>query len=125
MQLSELSRFVTPGTDLWPDPTTPLVHDRVSIAVASTLTTSLALICVNRVTLNVEQAWKGPGRRLRARFDHAGTTYDLSVTDPLFEAKYTVRGLGTYNLGRCYLTISLGEEFNGAAYKLVAAIFEL
>lgn len=124
MQWSELQRFATPSVALWPDPTAPQVHDRVSISVASTLSTSLALICVNSVALKVERRRFGPDLRLRARFAHGGTIYNLSVTDPLYEAKYTVRPLGTYTLGRCYLTISLGEEFKGDAYKLVAAIFE-
>ncbi|MFF9673890.1 hypothetical protein ACF1GS_19710 [Streptomyces eurythermus] len=32
--------------------------------------------------------------------------------------------MGTYRLGESFLTVSLGEEFKGYLYKMVAAIIE-
>lgn len=46
------------------------------------------------------------------------------MTDPVYERRYLAEEDGLYDLGECYLTVSLGEVWEGAAYKLVAAIIE-
>lgn len=51
----------------------------------------------------------------RAIFTYNGVSYNLAITDPRFQ--YVENNLDYY-----YLTISLGEPFNGYCYKLVAAI---
>ncbi len=57
------------------------------------------------------------GKR-RALFDYNGSAYDLAVTDPKFdEILREQRGLNGI------LCISLGEEYQGYCYKLVATIF--
>jgi hypothetical protein len=61
---------------------------------------------------------------VRARFNHAGRAYALRVTDPVREAEFRAEGLGRYRLGESFLTVSLGEEYKGNFYKLVAAIVE-
>ena len=45
-----------------------------------------------------------------------------SVTDPGWERTYLAKLNGTYDIGACYLTISLGEPYEDACYKLIAAI---
>ena len=47
-----------------------------------------------------------------------------SVTDPTYERRYLGKINGEYQLGACYLAVSLGEPYNNACYKLVAAIIE-
>ena len=42
----------------------------------------------------------------------------------LTNARYLAKLDGTYDVGECYLTISLGEPYQRACYKLVAAIIE-
>lgn len=48
--------------------------------------------------------------------------YHLWVTDPRVERTLLAKPDGVYELGECYLTISLGEPFNGNCSKLIAAI---
>ena len=55
-------------------------------------------------------------------FRHGDREYGLWVTDPGWERTYLAKLNGTYNVGECYLTISLGERYQDACYKLIAAI---
>lgn len=48
--------------------------------------------------------------------------YALWVTDPIYEREYLAKEDGRYGIGASYLTISLGEPFEGGTYKLIAAI---
>ena len=41
---------------------------------------------------------------------------------PPIQRKYLAKLDGNYEIGECYLTISLGEPYQGACYKLIAAI---
>ncbi len=61
---------------------------------------------------------------MRAEFRYAGSTYILKVTDSTYEERFRKRGIGTYRLSESFLTVSLGEEFKGYLYKMVAAIIE-
>ena len=38
---------------------------------------------------------------------------------------YLAQPDGNYEIGECYLTVSLGEPFGDACYKLIAAVIEL
>lgn len=61
-------------------------------------------------------------RRLRGQFTHGGVQHTLSITDPIIERQYLAQANGTYVIGRAVLCISLGEPWQGWAYKLIAAI---
>lgn len=101
-------------------------NDKVPIAAAVGLNYSLRLIQVDGVTLNVFDAgFDRSKRRVQAGFFHGGMYYALWVTDPRYEREYLARPNGEYELGPCFLTISLGEEYKGDCYKLVAAIIPL
>lgn len=96
-------------------------------AEADTLTTSLSLIRVEEVTLQVHapsESFGDPRRVVAARFSFGGAEYALRVTDPLYERTYKAQPNGFYTLGEAFLTVSLGETWDGYAYKLVAAIIE-
>lgn len=62
-------------------------------------------------------------RVVRAEFIYNRTNYRIAVTDPVIEREYKSRGDGRYEVQSVYLCISLGELFNGYAYKLVAGLF--
>lgn len=97
-----------------------LPRDRVPVDAVDALRESLRLIWVPQVTLTV-----GPhfGRRkVRGHFTFFGADFDLGVTDAVFEEHYLNLPDGQYPLGSAYLTISLGEPWEGACYKLIAAI---
>lgn len=88
---------------------------------------SLRLIHAKRIELAVfrpGEAFGNRKRRVQARFRHSDTDYALWVTDPAYERKYLAKLDGVYRIRECYLTISLGERYEGACYKLVAAIIE-
>ncbi len=101
-------------------------HDRVSEAEAAGIQSSLKLIKVDdlAVKVAVEGAEFGNGKRkVRACFSLNGEFYRLAITDPIVERQYLARENGTYDVGEAVLCVSLGELYDGYAYKLVAAVF--
>ena len=102
-------------------------NDKVPEDLTSGVSSSLRLIRVDALELRVfapGEAFGNPKRRVQGRFDHAGHYYALWVTDPVYERGYLSKPDGTYEIGRCYVTVSLGEPFDGSCYKLIAAIME-
>lgn len=86
---------------------------------------SLCLIHVPRLTVRVfvpGQAFGNLKRRVQGQFQFNGANYWLWVTDPRVERDYLAMANGEYTMGACYLTISLGEAFNDAVFKLIAAV---
>ena len=51
-----------------------------------------------------------------------GCDYRLWVADPVYERRYLAKLDGDYVVDDCFLTVSLGEPYQGACYKLVAAV---
>ncbi|MEU5846349.1 dual OB domain-containing protein [Saccharopolyspora shandongensis] len=103
------------------------VNDRVPVEQGYALKDSLKLIRVNRVTMEVRSAHPAsldPTPTVRARFQYEDSEYVLRVTDPVREVKFRTKGRGEYDLGECFLTVSLGEAYQGYFYKLVAAVIE-
>lgn len=103
------------------------VNDRIPIELAVKLENSLKLVRVDKLRLNVCSSGEEFGntkRRVQARFRFAGNNYALWVTDPIIERTYLSREDGEYRLGEKYLTVSLGEPYNGYCYKLVAAVIK-
>jgi len=101
------------------------INDRVPEAQLVPQHGSLRLIYLDRVTLVVGP--KAPDfndmkRVVRAEFTHHRSNYRLDVTDPVIERQYLQRGDGRYVIESAYLCVSLGELYNGYAYKLVATI---
>ncbi|WP_339948831.1 hypothetical protein [uncultured Albimonas sp.] len=100
-------------------------NDRVSEDCADVNAGSLRLIAVNdlQITTRVEGAEFGNGkRRVRGRFSHNGTPHLLSITDPIIEAQYLALPDGQFNIGHAMLCVSLGDAYQGFAYKLIASV---
>ncbi len=126
----ELRRFADPGAPLWVNGhhTQHGRNDRLPLERARSLRSSLRLVGVDALELDVFAPRAEYGdfkRRIKGQFRHAGAEYRLWVTDPAYEATYLNRPNASYTLGACYLTVSLGEPYQGYAYKLIAAIIEL
>ena len=101
------------------------LHDRVSERDANELEDSLYLLHVEDLKIRVfapGAAFDNPKRRVQADFEHRGVHYQLWVTDPVVERKYLAKDDGDYEIGECFLTVSLGEPHKGDCYKLVAAV---
>jgi len=102
------------------------LHDRVEEAAANQLGSSLRLIEVKdlKIVVAVEGAEFGNGKRkVRGHFTLNGAQYWLSVTDPVVERQYLAGEDGEFEVGHAILCVSLGEPYQGYAYKLIAGVF--
>ena len=113
---------------LWEDSSSSCngLHDRVGEAEANELGSSLRLVEVTdfKIVVAVEGAQFGNGKRkVRGHFTYNGAEYWLAVTDPLTERKYLAGQDGEFEVGHAILCISLGEPYEGYAYKLIAGVF--
>lgn len=129
VSVDDLSSMVDGDTPLWIDgySTYNGANDKIPLDLAEQLTSSLALVRAPSVELRVfapGEAFGNSKRRVQARFSLSGTHYALWVTDPVYERRYLAEDNGTYGLGECYLTLSIGEPYNGETFKLVATIVE-
>ena len=100
-------------------------NDKIPLELADSVGDSLRLIHVDNLQLSVfkpSEAFGNSKRRVQGRFRHAGSLYCLWVTDPVCERQYLAKLDGTYPVDECFLTVSLGEPFGGAVYKLIASI---
>ena len=95
------------------------LNDRVPSDTALGLRDSLRLLKVNDLTLLTSV----PGS-VQGRFQYHGTSHWLRVTDPNYHRRYLPQTGDDIEIGECFLTISLGELFQGHSYKLIAAIIQ-
>lgn len=126
---NELTAFQDATGALWLDgySTYNGYNDYIPLALIGGLATSLRLLRVVQLTLRVFKPGETFGntkRRVQGQFSHHGTQYGLWVTDPHYERNYLAKPDGEYQIGPCYLSVSLGEPYSDAVYKLVAAIIE-
>ena len=126
---NDLARFTDPGAPLWTNgySTVNGLNDRIPISRAEALGSSLRFIRIDYLELLVSQPSRDFGnlrRRVQGRFRYADTDYWLRITDPVYERRYLQRPDDSYSIGESYLTVSLGEPYQGYAYKLIAAVIE-
>jgi hypothetical protein len=124
---NDLPRYIDSPKTLWLNGESSYkgINDRVAGANAAKLTNSLYLVEVDSLGLRVHAPGADFGneaRRVSAEFSYRGVTYRLRVTDASIEQEYLAKPDGRYQLRRAYLTVSLGEPYEGFAYKLVAGI---
>ena len=125
--VDDLYRLVDPVGQLWANgfPYSGGLNNRVPESKAKTLDHSLRLIQIDEMALNV-YSHSAPfsnvaRKRINGRFHYGGTEYNMRVTDPLCEREFS--SIGIHQIGKCFLTISLGEAFtDGYCYKLIAAV---
>jgi len=101
------------------------LNDRIPLAQAIELRSSLKLIHVRNLELKVfapGEAFGNTKRRVQARFAFDGMDYWLWVTDPIVERQYLAGSDGEYAVGEAYLTVSIGEPYQDYCYKLVATV---
>lgn len=98
-------------------------NDRVPEDLAASLESSLCLIRANGLQVHISYDLEDNSSQLRGVFRHNGHIYSLRITDPISEKRAEELGPGVIPIdGARFLTISLGEPFEGFAYKLIAAI---
>lgn len=99
-------------------------NDRIPIDMAkASISGSLVLIRPEQLSLIVEEG-SDLLKQVRADFGYRGVPYRLMVTDPEVEKRVIVRPPGAYPVtgAEVFLTVSLGEPYQGFCYKLVAAL---
>lgn len=87
---------------------------------------SLCLIRVPNLTISVSvegAAFNNAKRKVRGAFRYSGHDYRVAITDPKIENQYLAGNDGDYPVGEALLCMSLGDAYNGYAYKLIAAVF--
>ncbi|MBC6412394.1 MAG: DUF488 domain-containing protein [Hyphomonadaceae bacterium] len=124
-----LDQLTDPVADLWTNGMSTYhgQNDKMDIAGANQLDHSLRLVKLSAPRLSVfapGAEFDDSKRRVQACFVHNGKEYRLWVTDPKYERDYLRRGDGKYELGECFVTVSIGQPFRGHVYKLVAAIIQ-
>lgn len=132
-QWRKVGRLTWDGLPQLADPDTPLwtggfnsrggENDQVPVDMAATHDTSPRLVRVNDPIVPVSEPSRPSANYpiLRGRFSHCGGTYCLRITDPVSESGSVNLSCGEYPVRERYLTVSLGEPFEGNAYKLIAA----
>lgn len=125
----DLPAFLDPAEPLWVDgySTYSGMNDAIPLAAMEAVSSSLRLIHLDRLELEVfapGEAFGNAKRRVQGRFSYAGTPYRLWVTDPVYERTYLAKLDGSYEMGECYVTVSLGEEYEDFSYKFIAAVIE-
>jgi hypothetical protein len=97
------------------------LNDRIPEERAGILDRSLYLLKLRSCRIQVQAEWEGK-RQVRAEFSLGAHQHLLKVTDPVTERDYLRRANGRYPLDDVLLCLSLGEPFQGFAYKLVATV---
>jgi hypothetical protein len=100
-------------------------NDRVPLADAPGFNSSLRLIRVNNLKIQVSAEGASFGnmkRKLRGYFTYSFNQYGLSVTDPVTESQYLLGKDGLFPVGEAMLYVSLSEPHQGHAYKLIAGV---
>ncbi len=126
---NDLKKLSEKGGTLWQNEyhTKKGLNDRIPLDQAKDESSSLKLVHVDKLRLNVfapGEAFGDSKRRVQGQFRFAYHQYALWVTDPDIERAYLKRKDGNFNLGECFLTISLGEPYDSYCYKLIAGVME-
>ena len=129
LPFNRLHEWVDQKDDLWINgiSTYQGLNDQVLEQEARAFQYSLCLIPVSDLELRVFTPNTGYGdsqKRVNGHFTYNSMQYRLRMTDNDYEYAYLQKPVGLYYIGSCLLTVSLGEPYNGFAYKLVAAIIE-
>ena len=123
---AELAQFEDAAAPLWINGCSSRngYNDCVPESDAVSLTDSLRLIRVGGLTVTVSEPSRPSANYpiLRGRFNYFGEDYCFRITDPESESGSLSLPYGEYHVGERYLTVSLGEPFEGNAYKLIATI---
>ena len=98
-------------------------NDRVPTAETDALDSSLFVVRVDALRVNVSERPGSPCPVLRGSFRYNEAEYSLRITDAASECRSVGMAYDDYEVGERLLTISLtAEPFEGYCYKLIAAV---
>jgi len=125
MTLEELSNLVDTPETLWGTGTSTKNGKNNFVPIAEITSHSSSLYLVDISNFKVEIRISFGKRDMRGVFSYGGHEYKLSITDLNFEQRFMDKPLGDYEIARTLLTISLGENYEGSFYKLIAGIIPI
>jgi len=98
------------------------INDKIPQELAESLSSSLLLIEPENFMVIIQE--ESGIKKVRGQFDFKGMPYNLAITDPCIENQYLAKSSGQYpaSVKPLYLTVSIGEPYNGNRYKLIAGI---
>ena len=120
---SQVDELIDSPTDLWSpgESSYAFLNNRVLDGYQGGI--SLYLIAVDSLELLVgAKSAQYPKRIVRGKFKYSGVHYSMSVTDPAVEKTFLHKADGSYTIQNPRLCISLGDQFQGYFYKLIAAV---
>ena len=126
-EADDLWNLVDSDCTLWSNESSSMNghNNRIAEDNCEAIDSSLRFIHVDKLKLKVSGPEYGnTTKTVRGLFQHNNSKYKLSVTDTKYEKKYSAKHIGDYELGKCFLTVSLGLPYKNYAYKLIAAIIE-
>lgn len=94
-------------------------NDRIPSELISQIENSLYFIAVSELEVFSDISFDK--LKVRANFIYNEVEYNFTITDPKACEEFQTEG--NYFLGDCYLTVSLGVEFNDNHYKLIAFLY--
>ena len=98
-------------------------NDRVPPSDTDALESSLSLIKVDSLRVNVSERQGSSGPVLRGSFRYNEADYSLRITDAASECRSVGMAYRDYDVGERFLTVSLtAEPFESYCYKLIAAV---
>lgn len=121
MPWTSLADLADAPSSLWTNQSSTQLGRYDRISEIETASASLYLVHLDHLRLDEEMGRWGQ-RKVYGSFAYRGIDYRLTLTDPLAEAAFLGGGGATQLVGECYVTISLGEAYEGKCYKLLAAI---
>ena len=133
--ISNIDRWIDPAEPLWENGNDSALgkNDRFLYDAAQKLPDSARFIGVPALEVRVTEHTYDEERtslQLRGAFTYENESYVLRITDIEYEERFRQEGVGTYQLGKSYLTVTIGEPFSRSPgepeyhYKLIAAIIE-
>lgn len=125
MALEEVSKLVDSPETLWGIGTSTKNGKNNCVSISEITKHLSSLYLVNVSNFKVEIRISFGKRDMRGVFSLGGHEYKLSITDLCFEQRFKDKPLGDYEIEKTLLTISLGENYEGRFYKLIAAIMPI
>lgn len=99
-------------------------NDRIPHELATMeISSSLVFVKAEKLIVEVVEGKVKGSKKCRADFYYRENKYNLVITDPRIEGWCSTRKFGRYPCWKTpYITVSIGEPFEGYCYKLVAGI---
>lgn len=102
-------------------------NDKVAEEIAEKHNNSLFFVSLSSATIRKnDESWDSPKHKLRFTFKYNQTNYTIAATDLVLSNLFwnTLAVGESAQLGKCYVTVSLAQPFQGYCYKLVAGYVE-